>query len=142
MTAANARATLEVLTREECLQLLAAEEIGRIAVVLGRQPLIMPVNYVLDAETIVLRTDPGTKLATASFERVAFEVDRIDRDRQSGWSVLVQGVGQEITSAYSRLFERVRALSITPWAPGDKEHWLRIMPVEISGRRVGASTTS
>ena len=142
MTATNARAEIEILTREECLRLLAAEEVGRIAVVLGRQPLIMPVNYVLERETIVLRTDPGTKLATASLERVAFEVDHIDRERQAGWSVLVQGVGQEITPAYSRLFEHVRALAITPWAPGDKEHWLRIMPVEISGRRVRPSAAS
>jgi nitroimidazol reductase NimA-like FMN-containing flavoprotein (pyridoxamine 5'-phosphate oxidase superfamily) len=142
MTATNARAEIEVLTREECLRLLAAEEVGRIAVVLGRQPLIMPVNYVLERETIVLRTDAGTKLATASFERVAFEVDHIDREQRAGWSVLVQGVGQEITPAYSRLFEQVRALAITPWAPGDKEHWLRIMPVEISGRRVRPSVTS
>lgn len=139
MTASNARAEIEVLTREECLRLLAAEEVGRIAVVLGHQPLIMPVNYVLEHETIVLRTDPGTKLATASFERVAFEVDYVDRERQIGWSVLVQGIGQEITPAYSRLFEQVRALAITPWAPGAKEHWLRIMPVEISGRRVRPS---
>jgi nitroimidazol reductase NimA-like FMN-containing flavoprotein (pyridoxamine 5'-phosphate oxidase superfamily) len=142
MGATNARAEIEVLPREECLRLLAAEEIGRIAVVLGNQPLIMPVNYVLERETIVLRTDPGTKLATANFERVAFEVDQVDRERQAGWSVLVQGVGQEITPAYSRLFEQVRALAITPWAPGDKEHWLRIMPVEISGRRVRPSVPS
>jgi nitroimidazol reductase NimA-like FMN-containing flavoprotein (pyridoxamine 5'-phosphate oxidase superfamily) len=142
MTATNARAEIEVLTREECLRLLAAEEVGRIAVVLGRQPLIMPVNFVLERDTIVLRTDPGTKLATASFERVAFEVDHIDRQRQVGWSVLVQGIGQEVTAAFSRLFEQVRALAITPWAPGDKEHWLRIMPVEISGRRVQPSVTS
>jgi uncharacterized protein len=142
MTPTNARTEVQVLPREECLRLLAAEEVGRIAVVLGRQPLIMPVNFVLEWETIVLRTDPGTKLATASFERVAFEVDHIDRERRAGWSVLVQGVGQEITPAYSRLFEQVRALAITPWAPGDKEHWLRIMPVEISGRRVQRSVPS
>jgi len=142
MTTTNTRKEIEVLTREECLRLLAAEEVGRIAVVLGRQPLIMPVNYVLDDETIVLRSDPGTKLATASFERVAFEVDHVDRERQTGWSVLVQGVGQEITPAFSRLFERVRALAIAPWAPGDKERWLRIVPIEISGRRVGRSATS
>ena len=141
MTATNSRSEIEVLTREECLQLLAAEEVGRIAVVLGRQPLVVPVNYVLDGETIVFRSDPGTKLATASLERVAFEIDHVDHDRHNGWSVLVQGVGQEITPAFSRLFERVRALAITPWAPGDKEHWMRITPIEISGRRVGTPAT-
>jgi nitroimidazol reductase NimA-like FMN-containing flavoprotein (pyridoxamine 5'-phosphate oxidase superfamily) len=132
---------IEILTREECLRLLATEEVGRLAVVLGRQPLVVPVNYVLDGETIVFRSDAGTKLATASHERVAFEIDHIDHDRQSGWSVLVQGVGQEITPAFSRLFDKVRALAITPWAPGDNKHWVRITPIEISGRRVGMRAT-
>ena len=59
-------AEMRVLTRQECLDLLADQEVGRIAVVLGRRPLIFPVNYVLDGDTIVFRTDPGTKLAAAS----------------------------------------------------------------------------
>jgi nitroimidazol reductase NimA-like FMN-containing flavoprotein (pyridoxamine 5'-phosphate oxidase superfamily) len=141
MVATNARSEIEILTREECLRLLATEEVGRLAVVLGRQPLVVPVNYVLDGETIVFRSDAGTKLATASHERVAFEIDHIDHDRRCGWSVLVQGVGQEITPAFNRLFETVRALAVTPWAPGDKEHWVRIMPIEITGRRVGEPST-
>lgn len=127
---------IEALDEEECLRLLASAAVGRIAVVLGRQPFIMPVNYVLDGDDVVFRTDAGTKLVGASLERVAFEVDHLEPERKEGWSVVVQGVGQEITSAYSKLFDRVRALAISPWAPGEKEHWVRIIPREITGRRV------
>jgi nitroimidazol reductase NimA-like FMN-containing flavoprotein (pyridoxamine 5'-phosphate oxidase superfamily) len=131
---------MRVLIRQECLDLLAEQEVGRIAVVLGRQPLIFPVNYVLDGDTIVFRTDPGTKLAAASFELVAFEVDRIDH--RGSWSVLVQGVGHHVTPEFSRVFERVRTLAVTCWAPGDKEHWVRVLPKEITGRRLVATEST
>ena len=131
---------IEVLAEEECLQLMATQDVGRIAVVLGRQPFIVPVNYVLDGETIVFRTDPGTKLVGASLERVAFEVDHIEPEHKAAWSVHVQGVGQEVTAAYRELFERVRSLAVHPWAPGDKQHWVRVFPKEISGRRLSPAS--
>jgi nitroimidazol reductase NimA-like FMN-containing flavoprotein (pyridoxamine 5'-phosphate oxidase superfamily) len=136
MDAASAHPTIESLDEPQCLELLATEEVGRIAVVLGRQPLVFPVNYALDGEAIVFRTDPGTTLAAASFARVAFEVDHIDRTTHSAWSVMIQGVGQEITPAYGKLFAHARSLPITPWAPGSKEHWVRVIPRQITGRRV------
>ena len=54
---------LRVLDRDQCLRLLAEDEIGRLAVIAGNTPAIFPVNYALDGDTIVFRTDPGTKLA-------------------------------------------------------------------------------
>lgn len=36
--------SLEVLSEEECLGLLASNEVGRLAVVVDGQPLIFPVN--------------------------------------------------------------------------------------------------
>ena len=126
-------------TRQECLDLLADQEVGRLAVVLGRQPLVFPVNYVLDGDTIVFRTDPGTKLAAASFEHVAVEVDCIDHRRS--WSVLVQGVGHHVTPDFARV-RTSRDLGDRLWAPGDKEHWVRVIPREITGRRLVATEST
>ena len=128
--------TIQALSWEECLQVLGQEEVGRLAVVLGQQPLIFPVNYALDGEMVVFRTDTGTKLATASLSRVAFEVDQLDRERRTATSVVVQGVGQEVTSDFSRLFDHFRELDLDPWAPGERARWVRILPREITGRRV------
>lgn len=139
MDTASAGPDIETLDERECLRLLATEDVGRIAVVLGRQPLIFPVNYVLDGKAVVFRTDPGTKLAAASLEKVAFEVDHIERETRSAWSVVIQGVGQEVTRSYSRLFDHVRSLPVVPWAPGDKERWVRVVPTHITGRRVTSS---
>ena len=38
---------LEVISEAECLQLLERHHLGRIAVVIDGQPLILPVNYAL-----------------------------------------------------------------------------------------------
>ena len=74
----DSRTGLELIDREECLRLLAGEEVGRLAVIVGGEPAIFPVNFVLDGETIVFRTDDGTKGAGRSSARGCFEVDGID----------------------------------------------------------------
>ncbi len=131
----DARTGLEHLMRDECLRLLAADEIGRLAIVDAGAAHIFPVNYLLDGESIVFRTDPGTKLSKGSSSRATFEIDAFDRERRSGWSVVAVGRLDEVTSFDSKAFERVRALGIEPWA-GDKRHWMRLTPDRITGRRV------
>jgi uncharacterized protein len=55
---------IRLLDRDQCLSLLAGDEVGRLAVIVGNTPTIFPVNYALDGDTIVFRTDPGTKSST------------------------------------------------------------------------------
>ncbi len=87
--------TLEELSEEECLELLGAHSVGRIAVVRDNQPLIFPVNYVFEGRTVAFRTDPGTKLTWAKLGRVAFEIDETDTLYREGWSVHVQVTAQK-----------------------------------------------
>ena len=125
-----------VLDRDQCLRLLADDEVGRLAVIAGNTPAIFPVNYALDGETIVFRTDPGTKLAHGPRGRASFEVDRFDRAGHAGWSVVATGRLEEVTHYDAATFARVRRLAIDPWAGGDKLHWMRLVPDRITGRRV------
>ena len=75
----DGRTGIEVIDRDECLALLAAESVGRIAVIAGAEPVIFPVNYAMDGETIVFRTAVGSKFAAAvRGTRVSFEIDRFD----------------------------------------------------------------
>jgi nitroimidazol reductase NimA-like FMN-containing flavoprotein (pyridoxamine 5'-phosphate oxidase superfamily) len=127
---------IEEIAADECLRLLATQKVGRVGVVHDSQPLILPVNYALDGDAIVFRTDPGTKLVATLFERVAFEVDEIDHQGRMGWSVLVQGVGQELRRSDGEAFERAQAFPIVPWVGGEKQHWVRVVSKQISGRRV------
>jgi nitroimidazol reductase NimA-like FMN-containing flavoprotein (pyridoxamine 5'-phosphate oxidase superfamily) len=128
---------VEVLDEQECLTLLATGQVGRVGIVVDSQPLIFPVNYVFDAGSIIVHTGAGTLLSGASLAHVAFEIDSFDIGRRSGWSVLVQGVGHDITNSLDRTSERLQSLEVTPWAPGDKPRLLRIDATKVSGRRFG-----
>lgn len=120
---------LEEISRAECFVLLASHTIGRLAVGRpGGPPWVVPVNYVLDGELIVFRSDPGAKLDALREEPVSFQVDLIDPFHRTGWSVLVHGVAWEAAPA--------EHLAVEPWAPGEKPHWVRIVPDAVTGRRL------
>lgn len=127
---------IEDIPLQECLELLTGTFVGRIGGLAKGKPFIFPVNYVLDDQTVVFRTAPGTKLDGAGFGRVAFEIDGIDDAAKTGWSVIVQGVGTEITEMLDAYSEKLRELEVVPWVPGDKAHWVAIQPESISGRRL------
>lgn len=130
------RSPLEWVQRAECLRLLATGDVGRVVVIEGGGPLIFPVNYVLDGEDILFRTGGGTKLQRGPGRTACFEVDEIDRTTHSGWSVVIVGRLEEVTPLDGPGYERARALSIEPWAPGPKAHLLRLVSSRITGRRI------
>jgi len=90
------------LTEQECWSLLEGHVVARLAVDIGGQPDIFPINYVIDGRTIVFRSGAGTKLAGAVLSRhVAVEIDGLDPDG-SVWSVVVKGVAREVTDMEER----------------------------------------
>lgn len=127
----------ETLTRLECLELLRENHLGRLAFLerVGVVPLIMPVNYVLDQDAVVFRTDPGSKLVAAvRGAPVAFEIDGAEEGDRVGWSVIVRGHAVEVTDAAER--ERLSHGPLESWAPGPKSHYVRVVPGPITGRRI------
>jgi uncharacterized protein len=128
---------MEELSSDVCRHLLANEVVGRIAFVDDDgYPVVLPVNYHLDGDRIVVRTDPGSKLDRVPLRRVAFEVDHLAPTVTSGWSVLVRGHGREVTSALGPPFDAMRDAPADFWAPGPKQHWLAISIERITGRRI------
>ena len=129
-------AALEVLPRAECMNLLATASVGRVGLLVAGRPEILPVNFALDGETVLFRTAEGTVLDQASLSVVAFEVDHVDDQAHSGWSVLVQGTAQFIGDAIDPTSERLRRLSLITWAPGRRQRWFKIQPDKVTGRRL------
>ncbi len=126
----RASTDLEELTREECLALLAVHSVGRIAVIGDdNMPFVVPVNYRLNSETVVFRTDAGTKLEALQRHPVAFQIDAIDPLERSGWSVLVRGIAHEVTP------EELESVHVEPWV-GPKARLIQVVPRSISGRRI------
>lgn len=134
----NAEPRIETLSREECLALLAEQSFGRVCVSLGEgAPVIRPVNYAFHgpSQSIVFRTGSGSKLhALLHSAHAAFEVDGIDAEGRSGWSVIVTGVTEEVTR--SDALARLEQIGLDTWAPGHRGHWLQIRARAVSGRRV------
>jgi hypothetical protein len=133
----STRLVSEALDEAECRRLLAEEEVGRIGFVDDDGfPVVLPVNFVIDGDLVAIRTDLGAKFDHVPLHRVAFEVDGIDHRTRTGWSVVVQGYGQDVTDAVGPRYEDLRRRGVASWAPGPKAHWLTVQIHRISGRRL------
>lgn len=131
------RGGIAILTTEECDRLLSSTPIGRVAFVAAGEPVILPVAYRYTRGTIVFRTARGEKLEAAGRRApVAFEIDGWDAVGETGWSVLVKGVSEEVVDPAE--LEELRALGLRPWTEAvDRRLWIRIRADEVTGRRIG-----
>ena len=136
MTDTEGVADLESLGRAECLELLALVKVGRLGFIADGRPEILPVNYILDGDSVLFRTSESSVLNQASLAEVAFEVDHIDESARSGWSVVVHGHADDIGDAIDPTSERLRQLALITWAPGSRHRWFVIRPHTITGRRL------
>jgi len=127
---------LEVLTRDDCLRLLASVSLGRIGITSGALPTVLPVNFRLVGDQIVFRTGAGSKLDAATQNAVvAFEVDDIDPVWHTGWSVVVTGVAREVSDEE---LARIEVSSIPHWTPNGADRIVAISTEMITGRRIPA----
>jgi nitroimidazol reductase NimA-like FMN-containing flavoprotein (pyridoxamine 5'-phosphate oxidase superfamily) len=126
------------LSRERCRELLSGAEVGRVALCTETGPLIWPVNYSVVEDSIVFRTAPYSVLGTRAWNsRLAFEVDRVDADRQQGWSVVATGQGEMVEDpdelAMIRAFRNPH-----PWAGGAaRVLYIRLRWDGLTGRELG-----
>jgi uncharacterized protein len=124
---------LRQLSRDECLTLMASVPAGRIIYTRRALPAVELVNFALDHGDIVIRTDRSGKLAAAARGAVvAFETDRLDLAGHCGWSVTAIGPACEVTGPGE--IARLREIGLRPWAPGERDHFIRISPQIMNGR--------
>lgn len=132
---AEPQGSLERLGRVEAFRLLATTPVGRVAIGTGGAPIVLPVNFVVVGDAVVVRTGAGEILAAAVHRQpIAFEVDGWDVLSRTGWSVLLSGLAEEVTRP-SELAE-VERFRLQPWAPGLKGHVVRLRPDAVTGRRI------
>src|SRR5580692_8672849 len=124
------------LSRGECLQLMASVSIGRIIYTRQALPAVELVYFALDHGDIVIKTDGEGKLAAATRHTVvAFEADCLDA-RQAGWSVTAIGPSREVTDSDD--IRRLRKMDLSSWSHGTREHFVRVSPELLNGRRLRA----
>jgi uncharacterized protein len=117
-----------------CWKLLAATAVGRIGFVEDGRPDVLPVNHRVAGDVIVFRTGSETRLHGLDGAAVVFEADELDGDEQTGWSVIVRGHLAEVADAEGRA--EMLQLSVQPWAPGPRDHWMQIEPTAVTGRAI------
>ncbi len=130
------RHVFEDLGREDCLELLEGEQVGRVALTARALPIVLPVNFALLDGDIVWRSAQGTKLndASAGFV-VAFEVDHFELEQQQGWSVMVQGLAHVVTD--DKELDRAMELPLEPWAlDGTADRYVCLVPNVVTGMRI------
>lgn len=121
-----------ILSATESWDLLSSVPLGRLVTSVEGQPEIFPVNFVVQRRTVLFRTAEGTKLvSTAINNRVLFEAD--DHDAAEGWSVIVKGTARMLRT--SEQIQEAEQAQLLPWIATLKQHYVRVLPISISGRR-------
>src|SRR5829696_6877771 len=90
------------IPRATCERLLSEHTVGRVAWNAPDGPQLVPVNYAYYNKTIVFRTAPdGVLSQLARRTNVAFEIDGLDEDARTGWSVVVRGSAERVTQDFN-----------------------------------------
>lgn len=121
-----------IISYQECRELLRGEQVGRLAGVVEGRPEIFPVNYGMDGDGILFRSSSGRELSEALLRDVTLEVDRIDIESRSGWSVVIHGRAEYVSHFDGPGLE---AKADIPWT-GPKDALVRISPEYTTGRRL------
>ncbi len=123
------------------MRLLTAATFGRVVFTRDALPAIRPVNHLVDAGTIIVRTRLTSRLTSAVRDSrnqvVAYEADAIDPDSHIGWSVVVTGFAHTITDP--ERVDRYERL-LRPWVDKVMDTVIAIEPTLVTGVRLVADT--
>jgi nitroimidazol reductase NimA-like FMN-containing flavoprotein (pyridoxamine 5'-phosphate oxidase superfamily) len=130
----------QYFSREQCLALVASVPIGRVVYTDQALPAVMPMNFVLDGDEVLIHTGSGSTLAAAIRNAVvAFQVDDFDSDTTTGWSVTITGRARLVDGGEEAT--RLARLPLRPWVPTKNGQFIRIPARHVSGRRLGPART-
>jgi uncharacterized protein len=124
--------SVHVLSPEESWGLLSSSQFGRLAVSVANNPDIFPLNFLAHDGLILIRTNPGTKLAELAVNgTVAFEADGVSAN--DAWSVVVKGTARILESQTE--IDAANELPLQHWIRSRMWTYVEITPASISGRR-------
>jgi hypothetical protein len=132
---------VERLDDAECWRLISAGGVGRLAYSGQFGEIVLPVIYKVREDSLVFRVALGsptnedlrTGIRGAEY-RVAIEIDEVGKDAQEGWFVFLQGDAHHMDSEEERA--SVSAWWVGPQASGPRDHFVRVTPTLITGRRL------
>jgi hypothetical protein len=112
------------------MRLLGSVALGRVVFTQKAMPAIRPVNHLVEAGAVIIRTHLGAAVLTTIGEVVAYEADSIDPHTHLGWSVVVVGRARVVTNPEDvARHERM----LRPWVSTEMDHVIRIEPQIVTG---------
>jgi nitroimidazol reductase NimA-like FMN-containing flavoprotein (pyridoxamine 5'-phosphate oxidase superfamily) len=129
----------DAIGRQQCLDLIESHHLGRIAWQAADLPQILPITYAMHQGSVYFRTLPDGILAElAQPTSVALEVDELDQQTRSGWSIVIHGRTSAVREP-DELAGLWASDSLVPWASGNRTLFIRIQPERVAGRVVRRS---
>ncbi len=130
--------TAKALTSAQCWALAATHSAGRLGFFREGLLNIFPVNYFVRADHVYFRTSADGTIATSYLEHAAFQIDQIDRQARSGWTVLLNGPATRVEDP--ALLKTLWGEAVDePWAPGQRNLFFALAPSMVRGRLMGAT---
>jgi hypothetical protein len=124
------------LSRAECLRKVSSVPFGRVVFTVRALPAIQPVSHLVAGAQIIIRASLGAAFSSApsgSAAVVAYQADLIDPGRRAGWSVVVIGRAQRVTSeAHAARYRQ----ALPPWADGEMDEVIAIDADLVTGFRI------
>ncbi len=127
-------AGLEVLSRQDCLDLLASVAIGRLVFTDRALPAVQPVAFALHDGGVVVRLAEGSPALAAGDGIVAFEIDNLAHDLREGWTVTVVGHAHEVRDR--EWLGRLAELRLPSRGEGVTDRYLVITIEVVTGTRI------
>lgn len=132
-TASDEGAVAVELDSAMCWDRLRAARVGRIAYLDDGWPTIVPINFSVDDGAVIIRSlDGGKARAAERDEVVCLEIDGIDLEDRTGWSVLARGHLQVIDDPEA--LRNAWANDPEPFIASPRWRWLRLEPFTVTGR--------
>jgi nitroimidazol reductase NimA-like FMN-containing flavoprotein (pyridoxamine 5'-phosphate oxidase superfamily) len=130
----TATRTLELLSKRECIELLAGSPVARVIFTDHALPAVLPLTIAVLNGAVCFRTTPDSRLAAVADGGVlSVQADAVDVPSRTGWSVVVSGLAEIVTDREQRAaIESV----VEPWAPGHHSISVRVPLTAVSGRLV------
>jgi hypothetical protein len=83
----------------------------------------------------VIRTGSGSLIGAHGDGPFSFEADHFDLELGQGWSVLVRGEAHRVLQP-NELRKLREGCDLRPWAAGEHDLFVRIVPSQITGHHV------
>lgn len=125
------------MSTDDAWRFLEHTRFGRLALSVGNVPDIFPINYLAHDGRLLMRTNPGTKLAELTInDHVAFEIDGLAENE--AWSVVLKGKARVLESQTE--IDAASELPLAPWLPTLKYTFVEITPSSVRGIRFALGT--